>query len=195
MGRDGRATRDRILDAAFREFSDRGFAGARVDDIATRASCNKALLYQHYGDKEQLFRQVLECKLAELGSLEIDADRFADSAGEFFDFHAANPWLMRLIQWEALDFGTERVPSEDERSARFARWLGSLVEAQRTGGADPELDPRQALVTLVGLISFYFAAPQIVRMILGGDPYSKAALRRRREHVVAMARRILEADT
>jgi AcrR family transcriptional regulator len=41
------------------EFSQNGFAGARVDEIARRAKVNKATLYYHIGDKEQLYSAVL----------------------------------------------------------------------------------------------------------------------------------------
>jgi len=98
-GRDATATKERILEAAFEEFATRGFAGSRVDEIAEKAQCNKALLYQYYGDKEALFRQVLECKMAGLQAIKENQDSFAEAAGEFFDFYAANPWLPRMHMW------------------------------------------------------------------------------------------------
>src|SRR5215207_6076320 len=52
-------TRARILAAATEVFATIGFAGARVDDIAARAGVNKAMLYYHVGDKEQLYATVL----------------------------------------------------------------------------------------------------------------------------------------
>ena len=48
-----------ILDAAAKEFFEKGFAGARVDEIARRVGINKAMLYYHVGNKEELFVQVL----------------------------------------------------------------------------------------------------------------------------------------
>lgn len=190
--RDAQATKHRILRAAFAEFTKRGFAGARVDGIAGRARVNKALLYQYYGDKEALFRNVLESKLAELGSLRADPDRLPEVAGDFFDFYASNPWLARLVMWEALDYGTKPVCNETERQQHFAEHVDDLRRAQRAGFVDPRLDPQHALFTLVGLVVFWFAAPQVARMISGGDPYSPEALKRRRAHVVDVARRILE---
>jgi len=53
-------TRQRILDAALREFSASGFAGARMDRIATAASVNKALIYYYFDSKENLYAAVLE---------------------------------------------------------------------------------------------------------------------------------------
>jgi len=190
--RDATATKERILEAAFSEFSARGFAGSRVDDIADKAQCNKALLYQYFGDKEALFRSVLECKMAGLQAIKENQDEFAEAAGEFFDFYAANPWLPRMHMWEALDFGDRQVPNERERARKYAEHVERMEEAQNGGAIDPALDPRQTLVSLIGLIHIWFAAPQTARMICGGNPYSKDALKKRRAHVVDLARRILE---
>jgi AcrR family transcriptional regulator len=48
-----------ILDAAAMEFAEKGFSGARVDEIARRAGMNKAMLYYRVGDKEELYRRVV----------------------------------------------------------------------------------------------------------------------------------------
>lgn len=48
-----------ILDAAAEEFAEKGFSGARVDEIAKRAGINKAMLYYRIGDKEELYRRVV----------------------------------------------------------------------------------------------------------------------------------------
>jgi TetR/AcrR family transcriptional regulator len=45
----------RILEAAKDVFAEKGFAGARVDEIARRAGVNKAALYYHIGDKKALY--------------------------------------------------------------------------------------------------------------------------------------------
>lgn len=191
MARDATATKERILQAAIDEFADRGFAGARVDDIATRAGVNKALLYQHFGCKEELYRLVLERKMCEIGRLEPDPQHLPELVGDFFDFHAANGWLARLTQWEALDFGSGEVPDEPARRELLARNVAAIEAAQRDGVVDPALDSRQTLMTLMGLTLFYFTAPQMARLIGLGDAESKAAVRKRREHVVAIARKIL----
>jgi len=51
--------RHQILDAAAALFAERGFEGARVNDIADRAGVNKAMLYYHVGDKTALYGAVL----------------------------------------------------------------------------------------------------------------------------------------
>lgn len=70
----GREQRRRlIVDAARVEFLERGFAGARTQQIAERAAVNQALLYQHFASKEALFAaavlEPLEAMITELGEL------------------------------------------------------------------------------------------------------------------------------
>lgn len=60
---------DRILASAIKEFSDKGFAGARVDEIARQAKINKAMIYYHIGDKESLYTAVLNSTFGNLASV------------------------------------------------------------------------------------------------------------------------------
>lgn len=46
------ARRARILDAALEEFSNKGFAAARVEDIAQRARVSKGAIYLYFSDKK-----------------------------------------------------------------------------------------------------------------------------------------------
>src|SRR5712691_4655173 len=64
--RNAEATRQRLLAAATAEFSEHGFAGARIDRIAQRAGTNKRMIYAYFGDKEQLLEAVMERRIAEL---------------------------------------------------------------------------------------------------------------------------------
>ncbi|MDH4182817.1 MAG: TetR/AcrR family transcriptional regulator [Nitrospinota bacterium] len=48
-----------IMDAAIKNFAEKGYEGARVDEIAHDAGVNKATIYYHIGDKEALYKAVL----------------------------------------------------------------------------------------------------------------------------------------
>src|ERR1700721_224239 len=50
--------RDAILAAALEEFSARGFAAARLEDVAQRAGVGKGTIYLHFRDKEALFQDL-----------------------------------------------------------------------------------------------------------------------------------------
>lgn len=58
------ARRDAILDAALDEFSARGFAATRLDDVAKRADVAKGTIYLHFKDKESLFQELIRSKMA-----------------------------------------------------------------------------------------------------------------------------------
>ncbi len=53
-----------ILDAAMAVFAERGFAAARLDEIAARAGVSKGALYLYFETKEELFRAVVEQAIA-----------------------------------------------------------------------------------------------------------------------------------
>ncbi|MCC6871039.1 MAG: TetR/AcrR family transcriptional regulator, partial [Candidatus Fermentibacter sp.] len=53
------SAREAILEAAAEVFAEKGFDGARVDEIARRAGANKAMLYYHVGDKKALYDAVV----------------------------------------------------------------------------------------------------------------------------------------
>jgi len=61
-------TRRAIFQAAATSFSSRGFDGVGVDDIATQAQVNKAMIYYHFADKLALYRAVVSDMLTTLGA-------------------------------------------------------------------------------------------------------------------------------
>jgi TetR/AcrR family transcriptional regulator len=60
MNDNDRLTEEKIFDAATEEFVDKGMDGARMQDIATRAGINKALLHYYFRTKDHLFNAVFE---------------------------------------------------------------------------------------------------------------------------------------
>jgi AcrR family transcriptional regulator len=66
------ARRDAILDAALDEFSAKGFASARLEDVAKRAGIAKGTIYLYFTDKESLFQELIRAKMVPVvGSLEL----------------------------------------------------------------------------------------------------------------------------
>jgi TetR/AcrR family transcriptional regulator, mexJK operon transcriptional repressor len=60
--------RDELLQAAFAVFSEKGFSGASMLDIATRAKASKATLYGWFDSKEKLFEILLRERFASLAA-------------------------------------------------------------------------------------------------------------------------------
>lgn len=60
MPRDGRQTKQRILDAARGEVLRRGFAATSVDDIQTAAGISRGTFFYHFPSKDDLARALIE---------------------------------------------------------------------------------------------------------------------------------------
>src|SRR5258707_4429421 len=102
----------RIVAAAREEFAKRGFAGARVDQIARRAGVNKQLLFYYYHSKRGLFQAVLTQAAGELEAaltaLALPTgrplDRLRLALAAQFDFLARHPELATLLAQSGGDF-------------------------------------------------------------------------------------------
>jgi len=66
-GRQGRGERrEAIIAAALDEFSVRGFAATRLDDVARRAGVAKGTIYLYFRDKESLFQELVRAMVSPL---------------------------------------------------------------------------------------------------------------------------------
>jgi len=106
--RDAERTRSEILDVATHEFADKGYAGARVDEIAAKTRTTKRMIYYYFGGKENLYIAVLERAYTGIRSLEqqLDVDHLDPAeairqlAALTFDHHEAHPDFIRLVSIE-----------------------------------------------------------------------------------------------
>lgn len=106
--RDAQRTRSDILAVARREFAERGYSGARVDEIAARTSTTKRMIYYYFGGKEQLFEAVLEQAYSEIRAAEqelqldhLDPVTAIRCLAEItFDHNETHPDFVKLVRVE-----------------------------------------------------------------------------------------------
>jgi AcrR family transcriptional regulator len=111
--RDPERTKLEILDVATEEFARRGFAGARVDEIAAQTRTTKRMIYYYFGSKEKLYVAVLEKAYEDIRVTEqsvdiesLDPVSAIRQLAEFtFDRHDANPTFSRLVSYENMQGG------------------------------------------------------------------------------------------
>src|SRR5262247_3931652 len=164
-------TRERILAAALREFSAKGFAGARVDRIAQRARVNKRMLYHYFGNKESLFREILARKVRERAQWAVTApDDAAESLAFWFDTACRDRDWVRLMEWEALGLGENGVSDDTERRAAFQKGVSQVRDRQARGLLRADVDPGHLLLAMVALTTFPAAFPQFTRLLTGLRP-------------------------
>ena len=175
----------RIVAAAREEFAKRGFAGARVEQIARRAGVNKQLLFYYFHSKRGLFQAVLaqsavelETALAELASpTGAPLERLRLTLAAQFEFLARHPEIVVLLG--------QGPRSGGDRGAAFAPAINRLVvllaEGQGLGqvrdDVDPHLAAAQALILMVGYLSMEAVIATSARPLGADEPSLRARWR------------------
>ncbi len=136
-------TRRAILDAAIAEFSEKGYSGGRVDDIAARTRTTKRMIYYYFGGKDQLYAAVLEEMYGGIRdaeqALRLDelppVDAMRRLVETTFDHHAAHPEFVRLVSVENIHDGRHVAASPNIRQ-RNAAVIGILAALLARGARE-----------------------------------------------------------
>ena len=157
---DGDTARERIVRAAAEVFAEKGFGGARVDEIARRAGINKAMLYYHLGDKRALYESVLlhflsgawrEIEEAVRGSCTSEEGLLA-LVGAVSAMAASSPHFPRLMLRELATGGAHLPEPVLQGMARIALLTKGILEEGRRRGAFRRSDPLMVHLALVGAV-------------------------------------------
>jgi AcrR family transcriptional regulator len=154
-------TRDRILEAARREFAAHGIFGARIDRMAKLAQTSKERLYAHFRSKEQLYAQVAMAEITRLReTVDFDAYDLPASAGRLFDYFVLHEDAFRLLSWGRLEQSPADALAPD-RVAALQDALDQIRQAQQHGAIDASWDAFD-VKALVGQIALcHLAIPEL----------------------------------
>jgi AcrR family transcriptional regulator len=187
--RDPEATKARIFDAAVAEFARYGIAGARIDRIAAEAKANKQLIYAYFGNKAELFTQVLGRRMVDLAAaVPVDPDDVEGWMDRLMDYHATHPELLRLLYWEGIEYGSAELPDETERQEHYARKVAAVQDGQDRGVISDAIPAPDLLFLLVALANWATVVPQMSRILVGAGDEDRARLR---DSVKEAARRLV----
>ena len=130
--RDAEATKARILTAATAEFAEHGYAGARIDRIASSADANKRMIYVYFSNKEQLFDDVIDAAVGELHeAVPFTPEDLPLFGARLFDFLVAHPVEIRIDAWRRL----ERPGNTQLEQEIFAEKIAALDVARAAPNA------------------------------------------------------------
>jgi TetR/AcrR family transcriptional regulator len=195
--------REDLLAIAEKAFAESGYTGTSTAEIARRANLSKASLFHHFPSKEGLYLEVvgttartwlllLQHAFDERGSALDKQDRFSEMVIEYF---GKNPESAKLFLRDMIDSGP---------FMRSGGWeavdsaLNIAADILQRGMDDKELrqqDPKQAILSLVGVHLFYFAATDVSkRFIKVDDLCSKKMLSERTKAVLSHVRSITAAQ-
>lgn len=191
--RDAVATRERILNAATKEFSSRGFDGAGMERIVKAADCNIRMAYHYFQDKERLYIAVLESVYTQLRSREAELDlqhleplQAMKALIEFtFDHMAGHLEFISLTSSENIMRGRYL-----NQSSAVTKMTMPLVDALRevlsrgeeAGVFRRKVDPIQLYISIVSLSYFHISNRHTLAIIFHKDLEDKKWLRERKKH-------------
>ena len=106
----------------------------------------------------------------------------AGAVSDYFDFLAARPNFVRLIEWEALTGGTqlEAIPPH----VAVAQEALSALRDELSMGPGMSQEAAQLLLSIIGLCWFPLAHANTVLRALGIDPEDPNFLEQRKRHVI-----------
>jgi AcrR family transcriptional regulator len=123
----GRASRERILQAAAELVAEKGAAAMSLDDVRARTGASRSQLYHYFEDRDDLIRAVID----------VTTDAVIDVQGELLEhldsWAGIERWFDALVELQA------------ERQARGGCPIGSLA------GQLAEQDPQARIALAAGL--------------------------------------------
>lgn len=130
----GRATRERLIDAARTQFGEHGYEGASLDAILGAAGVKRGALYHHFASKTELFDAVLDQVVAEI------AERVAKEASATDDPVEALRIGCRTWLRMSLDRDVQRICLIDAPAVvGWTRWR-EIDEMRTLGGLRRNLE-------------------------------------------------------
>jgi AcrR family transcriptional regulator len=152
---------ERILDAATRVFSQKGYHGTLVDEIALEAETSKGGVYFHFPNKQAIFLALLD-RLADLLRARVETavagqrdpiDRAEAALKVVLDTFASHRRLARLFMVDALGAGPEFIARMLLIRADFAELIRGHLDDAVAAGAIPPIDTATAASAWFGAVN------------------------------------------
>ena len=192
--RDARASRAELLEVATREFAEKGLAGARVEEIASRTATSKHMIYYHFGSKDGLYRAVLEHAYAEFRLAEgasnyenmPPSEALQSLVGATFDIHAQHPEIVRIIMAENINHGEHigQLDSFEHRSLALDTLRNILERGEADGSLCGGLDALQIHLSISALCFHYISNIYTYGHIFEIAAHEPQQMRKRRAEVI-----------
>jgi TetR/AcrR family transcriptional regulator len=193
--RDPDRSRTAILDAAEQLFADQGYDATSLNQVGAAAGVSRGTPGYFFGSKAELYQAVLDRSFAEvrdavregraraLASNESSETILAGAVSDYFDFLAARPNFVRLIEREALSgsrlpHGASHLSAGQEALAAISAELG--LDDSASGEA------AQLLLSIISLCWFHLIHGRTVAPAVGVRLEDADDLERRKRHVISL---------
>jgi len=178
--RNAEASRAAILQAALNEFSGAGYDGARIDRIALEAGVSKPLLYDYFGDKDELYAAALHEAYVQIrtGEMALDLEALdpASAIRELclftMEHFRTNPWFITMLNTENLRHGAtiSRLEGRREVQSKLLEKLGRVLErGVKDGRFRDDVEPVALYIYIASLCYFPVSNRYTLAAVFGVD--------------------------
>jgi TetR/AcrR family transcriptional regulator len=193
--RNAELTKAKILECATREFSQKGFAGARVSGITKRAGVNINLAYHYFSGKEGLFIAVMERAYKIIRSHHNDVEiRGLDPVEAMetlvrstFQLFVTHPEIIGLLNAENLH-GASHIKKSKEIETLYHPLLeaieGILERGAKEGKFRPNIDPIDLFISINAEGYMFLSNCHTLGFVLHENLLDPKRIRKREEHIV-----------
>ena len=189
-------TRAVILDAALTLFSERGFEGAALRDIAARAGVEHSLVRYHFTDKATLWRAALGDLIDKMNADRAAswratrgqplAERFKQYLRDYVRYCAHHPEHARIMVHETVADSdrtawiAEQIVGPQHRAGR--KTLTALMDQ----GVLPRMEPRHLIYMIAAAAQAPFTLAAEVRRAYGVDTSTEAEIEAHADALIAV---------
>jgi AcrR family transcriptional regulator len=186
-----------ILEVATREFSEKGLAGARIDEIAAATRTSKRMIYYYFGSKEGLYLAVLEESYRRMRAIEAalhledlpPEDALRRLVGFTFDHHQSNEAYIRLVMSENIERGKYLAQSKIIQKLNVPA-IEAIRKLYERGVAEgifrSQLDPVDIHASISALTFFNVSNQHTFGLIFKRDTQTALATTARRDSIIEM---------
>jgi AcrR family transcriptional regulator len=175
-----------IVSAALEVFAEKGFAAARLDDIAARAGVSKGALYLYFETKQELFEAVVrDAVLPDLdavGQAAANPDLTLRQLAPILAARVAQvlttsrvPAVAKMVIAESRNFPDLARVWHDQVVSRALGFLTGVIEAAQGRGEVRPGDPRYHALSLAGPMLMGVLWREVLEPV-GAEPIDLAAL-------------------
>jgi AcrR family transcriptional regulator len=203
--KDAERTRAEIIEVATKEFSQRGYSGGRINEIAERTRTSKRMIYYYFGSKEGLYRAVLFEHYRRLRANDRAAglqekppmEALAALTRLTFDWYVEHATEVPLVMVENIHHGkhVNSLPDIESLNSTATDLVKSIYERGVAGGVmRPGVRPIDIYIQIASASFFNVSNRYTFKAIFGHDMSLKDEIARRREALVDQVLRFVAAD-
>jgi TetR/AcrR family transcriptional regulator len=194
-------TEQKILDSATEVFHEKGYDGARMQEIADKASINKGLLHYYFKTKDSLFDAIfgmalnkMSAQIQSILSLEVPLVEKIDLIIEgYMNMLAKNPFLPRFVLNE-LNKNPDKFLAKHVNSSMkstFSSFVKSVQKEVDAGHIRP-IDARQLFINIISLTIFPFIGRPMIQVFQGlNNKEFQVLIQERKNHIKAFVKQAL----